>query len=166
MKPRNINLFLLLFLCTACSLLPTRSVEPPTITVEEAVSRGFPIYLPSDDILQSMGISNSPAVTVNMEGRNCTYLSVDFPYEDKLTDPNNQKSAIRMLVSDGCAYPAELSWVVEGKATRVGEDYVDELPPIILFEEPTQEFQYVVFSEESLDNTMKLLESMNLLKPE
>ena len=172
MKPPNIHLFLLFFLFTACSLQPNASVEPPTITLEEAVSRGFPIYLPADDILQSMGISNAPAITVNMQGRNCTSLSVDFPYENKPIDPNNAKPAIRMLVSDGCAYPAwqgypvELSWAVDGKATRVGEDYVDELPPIILFKEPTQKFQYVVFSEESLDNTMKLLESMNLLKPE
>jgi hypothetical protein len=170
MKPRNTQLILLLFLCTACSLLPNKSVEPPIITLEEAISRGFPIYLPSDDILQSMRISNSPTITVNMEGRNCTYLLVDFPYEDKQTDPNNGKPAMRMLVSDGCAYPgytgypAELSWALEGKAIRVGDDFVDELPPIILFEEPTQEFQYVVFSEESLDNTMELLESMKLLK--
>ena len=172
MKPQNILLFLLLFLCTACDLVPNRSVEPPTISLEEAVSRGFPIYLPSDEILQSMEISDSPSIAVKTEGRNCTYLSVDFPYENKETDPNNGNPAIRMLVSDGCAYPAwqgyptELSWAVDGRATRVGEDYVDELPPIILFKEPKQEFQYVVFSEESLDNTMKLLESMSLLKPE
>lgn len=111
-------------------------------------------------------------VTVNTEDRTCTYLSVNFPYENQQTAPKNEKPAIRMIVSDGCAYrawqgyPAQLSWAVDGKATRVGEDYVDELPPIILFKEPTQEFQYVVFSEESLDNTMKLLESMKLLKSE
>jgi hypothetical protein len=74
-----------------------------------------------------------------------------------------------MLVSDGCAYPdwrgyyTELSWAEEGAAIRVGDDFVDELPPVIIFNEPAQHFQYVVFSNESLDETMKLLESMILI---
>jgi hypothetical protein len=172
MKPRNAQLFLLLFLCTACSLLPSTNVEPPIITLEDAVAKGYPIYLPANDVLQPMGISTSPEVTLNSEGRDCTYIAIDLPYENKPHDPNDEKPALRMLVSGGCAYPywqgypAELSWAVGGQAIRVGEDFVDQFPPIILFEEPTQEFQYVVFSEESLDNTIKLLESMTLLQPE
>jgi hypothetical protein len=171
MKPRNTYLICLLLLCFACDLLSNIDSKSPIITIEEAVSKGFPIYLPSENILQSMGISVSPTVTMNTRERNCTYLSVDYPYENKPLDPENGKPAIKMLVSDGCAYPgwqgypAQLSWAVDGKAIRVGEDFVDELPPIILFNEPTQKFQYVVFSEESLDNTMKLLESMTLVKP-
>ncbi len=147
--------------------MPSTNTKP-VITIEDAIERGFPIYLPSNNALQSTGIANSPTITVNTQGRNCTYLSIDFPYENKPQSQDDEKPAIRMLVSDGCAYPAwqgyqtELSWALEGKAIRVGDDYVDELPPIILFEEPAQHFQYVVFSEESLDNTMKLLESMNL----
>jgi hypothetical protein len=119
-----------------------------------------------------MGISNSPNVTLKSEGRDCKYITINLLYENKPQDPNDEKPALRMLVSDGCAYPswqgypADLSWAVEGKAIRVGDDFVDELPPIILFKEPTQGFQYVVFSEEPLDNTMKLLESMTLLKSE
>ena len=168
MKSRNAQLFLLLFLCTACSLLPSTNDKPATLMFEDAIERGFPIYLPSNDLLQSLKISTSPTITLNSEVRNCTYLSVDFPYENKSHDQNDEKPAIRMLVSDGCAYPAwqgypaELSWANEGKAIRVGEDFVDELPPIILFEEPLKEFQYVVFSKESLDDTMQLLESMKL----
>ncbi len=171
MTTRNIVLFILFLLCTACSLLPRTNGDPPTITLEDAISKDYPIYLPDDNVLQSMGISNSPTITVQNEGRNCTYLSIDLPYENKPQNPNENKPALQMLVSDGCAYPgwqgypAELSWAVDGKAIRVGDDFVDKLPPIILFEEPTQEFQYVVFSQESLDNTMKLLESMKLLQP-
>lgn len=171
MKPRKTYLIFLLLLCSACNLLPNTDSKPLIITIEDAISKGFPIYLPSDDIIQSMGISVSPTVTANTRDRNCTYLSVEYPYENKQLDSENGKPAIKMLVSDGCAYPAwqgypaELSWAVDGKAIRVGEDFVDESPPIILFNEPIQEFQYVVFSEESLDNTMNLLESMTLVKP-
>lgn len=161
--------FFLLVLCTACSSSPATDGVPIPIAIGEAVERGFPVYLPSNDILRSMGIATLPTTIILSQGRDCTYLSIDFHYENKPQDPDNEKPAIKMLVSDGCAYPVwqgygtELSWAVGGKATRVGEDFVDELPPIILFEEPTRGFQYVVFSEESLDNTMKLLESMSLL---
>jgi hypothetical protein len=169
MKRQIAPLLFLLVLCTACGSPPEANVEPVPITVGEAVERGFPIYLPSNDILKSMGITTLPTTTLNSQGTNCVYLSIDFLYKNKPPDQNDEKPAMKMLVSDGCAYPAwqgyeiELSWAVEGKATRVGEDFVDELPPIILFEEPTRQFQYVVFSEEPFDNTMKLLESMHLL---
>ena len=73
-----------------------------------------------------------------------------------------------MIVSDGCAmrmwqgYSTELSWSVDKVAMRLGDDFVDELPPVILFLEPTQRFQYIVYSQLSFDDTMLILESMEL----
>lgn len=131
---------------------------------------GFPIYMPSDDLLQSMGISNSPIITRERDDRICTYLNVDLFYENPSVDQGDAEPALHMVVSDVCAYryvagyATELSWAVNGRAMRIGDDFVDQLPPIIYFVEPTRQFQYVVFSEESLDNTMKLLESMRLVQ--
>lgn len=138
--------------------------------MQDAVEDGFPIYLPSDELLQSMGVSNSPIITRERDDRFCTYLNVDLYYESPHIEMDKEEPALHMVVSNGCAYryvagyPAELSWAVGGKAMRIEDDYVDQLPPIIYFQEPTLKFQYVVYSEETLDNTMKLLESMKLVK--
>jgi hypothetical protein len=168
MKRQNITLFfLLVFIGSVLALYLTNG--PTDITIEDAVDDGFPIYMPSGELLQSMGISNSPIITKERNDRICTYLNVDLYYENPPVETGDEP-ALHMVVSDGCAYryvpgyQTELSWAVGGKAMRIGDDYVDQLPPIISFKEPTQQFQYVVFSEETLDNTMKLLESMKLVK--
>jgi hypothetical protein len=169
MKRQNIALFFLL-LCIVSVLTLYLTNGPTLITDEDAIDDGFPIYMPSDDLLQSMGISNSPIITKERNDRLCTYLNVDLYYENPPVDQDDEKPALHMVVSNGCAYRyvpgyrTELSWAVGGKAMRIGDDFVDQLPPIIAFVEPTLQFQYVVFSEETLDNTMKLLESMKLLK--
>jgi hypothetical protein len=143
---------------------------PTLLTEEEAIDDRFPIYMPTDDLLQLMGISNSPIITKERDDRFCTYLNVDLYYENPSVETGDENPALHMVVSDGCAYPyvagypAELSWAVGGRAIRVGDDFVDQLPPIISFVEPTREFRYVVYSKETLENTMKLLESMKLVK--
>jgi hypothetical protein len=170
MKRRSTQLLILLILCTACTLLPSTNAEPVTISIVDAIDSGFPIYLPSNNVLQLMEIVNSPIVTTNTKDRNCKYLSISFYYENVPYDQKNEP-AIKILASDGCfyrewrGYSTKLSWAVGGGAIRVGDE-VDKLPPIILFEEPTRQFQYVVFSKESFENTMELLESMKLLTVE
>ena len=54
--------------------------------------------LRSDDVLQNMGISVSPTVTLNTQDRNYTYLCVDYPYENMPLDSENGKPVIKMLV--------------------------------------------------------------------
>jgi hypothetical protein len=168
MKRQNIALFFLL-LCIVSVLTLYLTNGPTLITREDAIDDGFPIYMPSDDLLGSMGISNSPIITRERDDRICTYLNVDLYYENPPVDQDDEP-ALHMVVSDGCAdpilrgYPAELSWAVGGRAMRIGDDFVDQVPPIVSFVEPTREFRYVVYSKETLENTMKLLESMKLLQ--
>ncbi|MBN1875706.1 MAG: hypothetical protein JXA33_15890 [Anaerolineae bacterium] len=126
------------------------------ISVNDAIEGDFPVHLPSDDILQSMGIAISPTVTMNTQGKACSYLLIRYYYEEAET------LAMSMQISDGCVatfwrgYEIELSWAGE-KAILVEEDKVT---PIIIFYEPLQQFQYLIRSQEPLSKTLKLLESM------
>lgn len=157
-------LFLVLIFGAACARLPTQSEnnerdEEIPISVDDAVEKGFPVYLPSGDILQSMDIAVSPTVLVNTQDNTCSYLLIEYHYVDK----ELETPAMSMQVSDGCmatfwrGYAVELSRADGGTATLVEEDRVT---PIVIFNEPVQRFQYVVFSQEPLSNTLKLLESM------
>lgn len=172
MQKRNVPLlFLLLFLCTAC--LPKSSAIPASInySVIDAIEDGFPVYLPASNVLKSLGIVNSPIITLETKDKDCKHLSIIF-YRETVPYDQENVPVLKILITEEsrCLYPegwrgyiTTLSWAVGGKATRVGEDYINELPPVILFQEPSQYFLYVAYSLESFENTMMLLESMQLI---
>jgi hypothetical protein len=166
MKQITILLIFFLILGLACSnnwrpIQSEESDEELVITLENAVERGFPVYLPSDDMLQSVGIVNPPTVILKTQDKTCSYLEIHFKYEDEA----DNNTAMLMQVSNGCAFPfwrdaseVELQWANEGKAWYLGED---KESPVVVFDEPTHQFLYVVFSEEPLSTTLEILESMD-----
>jgi hypothetical protein len=167
MKHKFSKLLVLLVLCTACTPVPSSDTANATVSLEQAIDHGFPIYLPSADVLDALGIADTPIMAFKTQDRTCDILSVSFLYADAARD-QTVEDPFTIIVSDGCAmrmwqgYPTELSWAVDGEAMRLGDDFVDELPPVILFHEPTRRFRYITYSQLSLDDTMLILESMEL----
>ncbi len=121
-------------------------------------SANFPLYLPSSDVLQPLGIASPPTVTLKYE-KSCQYLEIHY-YGDK----SPEYPALTLHVSNGCAHssyrdasPIELKWADGGQAMFLG--HATESPSLI-FHEPVHHFQYFVSSEEPLSTTLTILESM------
>ncbi|MBN2003539.1 MAG: hypothetical protein JXA21_09310 [Anaerolineae bacterium] len=160
MKSPHIAVFVVLIIVAAiggCLVGALVLSQEQETTIESA---GFPIYLPSSDVLQPFGIAYPPTVTLKYD-RDCQYLEVCYDYKE----PSPESPALMMQVSNGCAYdfyrdasPVALKWAKGGQAMHLGFD-TDH--PTLIFYEPVHNFQYFVASKEAMSITLTILESMN-----
>jgi len=133
--------------------------EEINITIEEAISIGFPIFMPSDKALDRRGIYSQPSVHFKGLNKECSYIKIIYYYKDDLND-----QAISIEISNGCAfdllrgYTTDFAWARDGVALIMNEN---ENYSRISFIEPTQSFRYHVFSEENQKTTMEILNTID-----
>jgi len=140
-----------------CSIFHTE--EEIDITIEEAISKGFPIFLPSDEALDRRGISSQPSVHFKGLNKECSYIEIIYYYNNDLNE-----QAINIEISNGCTldllrgYETDFAWARDGVALVMNEN---DNYSRISFLEPTQSFRYLVFSEENQVTTMEILNTID-----
>jgi hypothetical protein len=131
-----------------------------TLTVEEAIALGFPVYLPSSTVLASRNVKASPVVTIDSYDSTCSYIQLDF-----YPQIETERSVYRMYISNGCAFPTlnvydgpvlQLDWARNQQAlVGIREDRV-----YIRFMEPSSGYAIVVVSSEPLALLIEFVESL------
>lgn len=151
----------LLLVFTSCTSDVT-NVERP-ITINEAVEMGFPVCLPSSELIRTMNLDSPPLTIFEEMGTPmdevCSSVKILFYRGDQTQNP-----VITMRVSNGCAYPFSpqplkeicLEWT-QNSTARVFES--SEGHTILDFT-VSGAFHYMIFSGETLTPTMEFLRSM------
>jgi hypothetical protein len=148
----------------SCSFSPLGKPEAISriVSVDEAVGGGFPIYLPSSEMIQAMNLDPSPIITLEERPDDvCTYLKLDFYRREQVESP-----IVRMYVSNGCAVPVgmgsiEYTYLEWAQNSEVGVfEFSSKESTVLYFIEPVKLFHYHVYYQGSLTSTMEFLESM------
>jgi len=127
------------------------------LTTAEAIRKGFPVYLPSSEIIESLKLGTPPEITMKYWDDGCSYLAMDYYLNAK------EARIFGVKISNGCASPhlgtpieeVELSWANSGFLDIRSKD-----PLMGTFSEPRNLYVYQVWASESISTTLEFLESM------
>lgn len=128
------------------------------ITIDQAIEKGFPIYMPSMQIIESLDLSFPPIVTLKMHNSTCSYVEILFVHKQ------DSSLFVTMRVSNGCAFSVpssmysqelKLDWAKDQSAFLI--EYKEET--LIVIKE-INGFQYLIVPEGSMTTTLEFLESM------